>query len=253
MCYLATVLHGCIDATPSTYNATPWRLPCFCINSWHSIQKTFNQDSLTKRRLKNRGELPKYYLEGSHPGIVDLETWECVQLEFQRQEQYCRDHHITKYHHHNMENPLSARITCSICGSTFIQLRPKKAEEKGQAYWRCSNFLGERGKPIEGRTFTPPPMVLWSKVPESSQRRYYREKKRKLPEPRQMLCTDIRVLAEDADKAFMRAWNFLVSHGMRYIASFRETARGGKDELVRYRARGMERLHGDKGRIREFD
>ena len=42
------------------------------------FQKTFNQDPLTKRRIKNKGELPKYYLEGSHPGIVDLETWECV-------------------------------------------------------------------------------------------------------------------------------------------------------------------------------
>ena len=68
-----------------------------------------------------------------------------------------------------------------------------------------------------------------------------------------MLCTDIRVPAEEADKAFVRAWNFLVSHGLRYAASFREMARDGKDELVRYRAREMERLLCDRGRIREFD
>ena len=68
-----------------------------------------------------------------------------------------------------------------------------------------------------------------------------------------MLCTDIRVPAEDADKAFMRAWNFLVSHGMRYTASFREMARDGKDELFRYRAREIDRLLDEWGRIREFD
>jgi len=68
-----------------------------------------------------------------------------------------------------------------------------------------------------------------------------------------MLCTDIQVPTEEADKAFMRAWNFLVSHGMRYVASYREMARGGKDELIRYRAREMGRLLGEKGRIREFD
>ena len=133
-----------------------------------------------------------------------------------------------------------------------MQLRPKKEEEKDQAYWRCSSFRGESGKPIEGGTFTPPPMALWSKVPDSSQRRYYREKKRKLPVPRQMLCTDIRIPAEEADKAFTRAWNLIVGHRMRYVASFRELARDGKDELIRYRAREMIRLL-DRGRIREFD
>ena len=67
-----------------------------------------------------------------------------------------------------------------------------------------------------------------------------------------MLCTDIRVPAEEADKAFMRAWNFLVSHGLRYTASYREMARDGKDELVKYRAREMAKLL-ERGRIREFD
>jgi hypothetical protein len=67
-----------------------------------------------------------------------------------------------------------------------------------------------------------------------------------------MLCTDIQVPAEEADKAFIRAWNFLVSHGLRYAASYREMTRNGKDELIRYRAREMGRLLG-RGRIREFD
>ena len=67
------------------------------------------------------------------------------------------------------------------------------------------------------------------------------------------ICTDIGVPAEEADKAFMRAWNFLVSHGLRYVASFREMAKDGKDELIRYRGREMGRLLGEKGRIRKFD
>ena len=68
-----------------------------------------------------------------------------------------------------------------------------------------------------------------------------------------MLCTDIQVPAEQADKAFMRAWNFLVSYGMRYTTSFREIARDGQDELVRYRARELGSLMQERGRIREFD
>ena len=217
------------------------------------FQKTYVLDPLTQKRMKNNGELPKYYLEGSHQEIVDQETWACVKLEIQRQKAYCEEHYIRLYYHHIKENPLSARITCSVCGNTYIMLRPKKEEHKDEAYWRCRSFLGEHGTPIEGKTFTPPPKPLTSKAPDSSYCRYYRKYKRKLPAPRQMLCTDIQVPAEEADKAFVRAWNFLVSHGMRYTASFREMARDGKDELVRYRAREMERLLCDRGRIREFD
>lgn len=68
-----------------------------------------------------------------------------------------------------------------------------------------------------------------------------------------MFCTDIQVQSKDADKALMRAWNLLVGHRMRYAASFRETARDGKDELVRYRAREMGRLLEEHGRMREFN
>ena len=78
-------------------------------------------------------------------------------------------------------------------------------------------FWGEKGKPVEGKSFTPPPRCCGAKCPGSSSHRYYREKKRKLPVPRQMLCTDIQVPAEEADKAFMRAWNFLVNHGLGYV------------------------------------
>jgi hypothetical protein len=122
------------------------------------FQKTYNQDPLTKKRAKNKGELPMYYLEGSHPGIIDRETWECVRLELERQKAYCRDHHITVYHHHNEKNSLTTRITCSVCGSTFMLLRSKLVGDSGRAYWRCSSFRGKRGLSIEGRTFSPQPM-----------------------------------------------------------------------------------------------
>ena len=59
--------------------------------------------------------------------------------------------------------------------------------------------------------------------------------------------------AEEADKAFIRAWNLLVGHSLRYAASFNGLARDGEYELVRYRAREMVRLLGERGRLREFD
>ena len=217
------------------------------------FQKTYVLDPLTQKRMKNRGELPKYYLEGSHEAIVARDTWACVQLELARQDAFCQEHHFWRYHHHTEENPLSSRITCSVCGSTFMQLRSDRKEDEGQPYWCCGSIKGKHGTPIKGRMFTPPPMPLRNKGPVSRDTARQREKRRKLPKERQMLCTDIKISAEEADNAFTRAWNFLVSHGLRYAASFREMARDGKDELIRYRAREMGRLLEDRGRIREFD
>jgi hypothetical protein len=56
------------------------------------FSKTFNADPLTKRRVKNTGQLPQCYLEDTHPLIIDKRTWELVQLEFQRQERFVLEH-----------------------------------------------------------------------------------------------------------------------------------------------------------------
>jgi site-specific DNA recombinase len=216
------------------------------------FQKTYNTDHLTKKRADNKGELPQYYIEDSHPAIIDKDAWECVRLELERQEQYCRTHRISKYHNHNKENPLSARITCSVCGSTYMLLKSKRVGEKNRKYWRCSSFRGKHGTEVARRTFTPPPMALWSKYPDSSHAKY-RSKHRKLPEERQMFCTDIQIPADAPKKAFVKAWNLIVSHRLRYASSFHRTATTSLDILVRYRANEMIRLLSEVGQIKTFD
>jgi len=98
--------------------------------------------------------------------------------------------------------------------------------------------------------FTPAPTALWSKTPEEGYVRRYHASHRKLPEERQMLCTDLLVPAVAPEKAFVKAWNLMVGHGMRYTASFREMARTGEDELVKYRIIEMARLLQESDRIR---
>jgi site-specific DNA recombinase len=95
-------------------------------------------------------------------------------------------------------------------------------------------------------------MALWGKYPESSHAKY-RAKHRKLPAERQMLCTDIQILADAPEKAFVKAWNQIVSHQLRYAASFQRIASASSDLLVRYRASEMIRLISEVGRIEVFD
>ena len=48
------------------------------------LQKTYTTDYLEHRVEKNRGHLPQYYVENSHPAIIDKEEWEIVQAELMR-------------------------------------------------------------------------------------------------------------------------------------------------------------------------
>ena len=205
------------------------------------FQKTYNADYLTKRRAKNRGELPQYYIEGSHPGIIDRDTWECVQLELARQKRYCQDHHISTYHWSNEKHPLSARITCSTCGCTYMLVGSKKKGEEGTKYWRCSSFVGNRGTEIEGRTFT----II---RPDRGSTKPYNIRRRKKPEERPMLCTDIRISASEPELAFIRAWNRLVDKRERYLLEWQK-AICGNELLKAYRTRELMRLVEQVGHI----
>ena len=42
------------------------------------IQKTFTPDFLTKKAVKNCGQVPSYFVEQSHPAIIDTAVFEMV-------------------------------------------------------------------------------------------------------------------------------------------------------------------------------
>ncbi len=48
------------------------------------LQKSFTVDFLTKKTKVNEGEVPQYFVEESHPAIIEPWAWEEVQAELQR-------------------------------------------------------------------------------------------------------------------------------------------------------------------------
>lgn len=48
------------------------------------LQKVFTEDYLTKRKVKNNGELSQYYVEGSHEPIIPPKIFDEVQSELER-------------------------------------------------------------------------------------------------------------------------------------------------------------------------
>ena len=98
------------------------------------LQKGYVNNHIEKKTVKNNGELPMYYAEGTHEAIIDKETFEQAQAVVRAvREKYCGKKSPKRY-------PFSSIIKCGICGENF-----KRVTCNGRVYWNCRTFQ-ERGK-----------------------------------------------------------------------------------------------------------
>ncbi|MDD7793819.1 recombinase family protein [Clostridium sp. 'White wine YQ'] len=74
------------------------------------LQKTYTVDFLTKKRVENKGEVPQYYVEESHPEIIDKETWEAVQLEMERRVIFAEKYGVYKLDYASENNPFAGKV-----------------------------------------------------------------------------------------------------------------------------------------------
>ena len=100
------------------------------------LQKTYTADFLTKRQVKNNGEVAQVYVRDSHKGIVDKETWNAVQEEFERREKFMQKHGTDRYSYGSECYPFCEKIFCGECGSLFTRHSWKS---RGIIQWQCKN------------------------------------------------------------------------------------------------------------------
>ncbi len=93
------------------------------------LQKTFCADFLTKKMKRNEGELPQYYVSGSHPAIIASEVFDEVQLEMKRR----REANYTA-----REHSFSGRIICGDCGAPYIEKVWHSTSQYKRRIWQCS-------------------------------------------------------------------------------------------------------------------
>lgn len=111
------------------------------------LQKTYTVDFLTKKRVDNNGEVPQYYVEESHPPIIDKEMWEAVQLEIERRKAFAEKYNIIKLDASNVNNPFAGRVICGHCGSTFGRKVWNSTNERlRRLVWICSKKYAVKGK-----------------------------------------------------------------------------------------------------------
>ena len=101
------------------------------------LQKKFTVDYLTKKTKKNEGEVPQYYVEGSHPAIIPPVEWEAVQAEFARRKGIGKAYSGTSV--------FSARLVCADCGDFFGSKVWHSTDAYRKEIWRCNHkFSGDK-------------------------------------------------------------------------------------------------------------
>jgi len=75
------------------------------------LQKSYTVDFLTKKKKVNEGEIPQYYVENSHPHIVEPVIFEMVQREIERRKKGGS--------RHSGVGMFASRIKCGQCSSWF--------------------------------------------------------------------------------------------------------------------------------------
>lgn len=99
------------------------------------LQKTYTVDVLTKRRVKNTGFMPQYYVENNHDAIIPRELYTQVQEEMIRRANL----HSGQSEHkrvYSSKYALSCIVYCSKCGEIYRRVAWNN-RGKRSIVWRC--------------------------------------------------------------------------------------------------------------------
>jgi hypothetical protein len=99
------------------------------------LQKTFVNNHLEKKQLKNCGELLQYYAEGTHDAIIDAETFAKAQERIE----------VLRLAAEERPKPtrsaFTSKIRCVKCGKNY-----KRGRHGDRAFWDCSTYLSKGAK-----------------------------------------------------------------------------------------------------------
>ena len=178
------------------------------------LQKTYTIDFLNKKRADNNGQVPQYYVEGSHPAIIDKEMWEAAQLEMERRRNFALEYGIQKLEYATADNPFAGRVICGSCGQVFGRKVWNSTDDRfRRIIWRCNGkyvVKGEKG------------------------------------------CESRHIDDEVLYQAFVDVFNALVENREYFLSKWRERL-VNENALVRYKAKQFIGIITDAEVINEFD
>lgn len=97
------------------------------------LQTTFLENHITKKAMKNEGQLPKYHVEEAHEALISMEQYLAVQAEMNRR--------TAEYSRNNGKKQVyqfTGKLVCGCCGKHY----QRKKTATGYV-WICSTFNRE--------------------------------------------------------------------------------------------------------------
>lgn len=98
------------------------------------LQKTYTKDFLEHKCVPNNGEVPQYYVEGHHEGIVTAEEYEQVQAEIMKRKGMGRYSGVGIF---------SSIVKCGECGSWYGSKVWHSTDKYRKVIYRCNHKYGD--------------------------------------------------------------------------------------------------------------
>ena len=100
------------------------------------LQKKFTVDFLTKKMVKNEGQIPQYYVTGSHEAIIAPATFDLVQTEIERRRNGGKRYSgVSIFSHH---------IKCGECGNWYGSKVWHSTDKYRRVIWQCNHKFKEK-------------------------------------------------------------------------------------------------------------
>ena len=107
------------------------------------LQKTFTSDCISRKIIKNTGQLPMYLIQDHHEGIVDRSTFQAAQTELARRTSArspSKKNAPTRKSSYASKYALSERLVCGECGTLYRRCTWSRNGKK-RVVWRCVSRL----------------------------------------------------------------------------------------------------------------
>lgn len=102
------------------------------------LQKKFTIDFLQKKMKPNDGEVPQYYVERSHPAIIEPDEWDHVQIDIARRKQLGKAY--------SDKSILSTKLVCADCGGYYGRKLWHSTVCYRRTIWQCNNKFEKKCK-----------------------------------------------------------------------------------------------------------
>lgn len=103
------------------------------------LQKKYCEDFLTKKMVKNEGQVPQYFVTESHPAIISQEVYDLVQSEI------AKNRALGKARSGRF--PFSDIIICGTCGHTYGRKVWSATTKYRRVVWQCNGKYIKPGEP----------------------------------------------------------------------------------------------------------